>query len=273
MLSLTIMIKACFIYILLLLVTTTYSQTSKFIATDSIAGKFSQFSVDNFGRIYLCKNDVIQQHFGQNDTIYTASVKSFRPTSIESSKSFRTLVFDQERSVLRFFDNTLTDIHGQIDLVSAGIQQPVLVCESFAGNTFWVLDGGLMRLVKLNQDLEIISQTENLVSLFDNDQLPQQMLEYNDYLYVLIPAKGVAIFDVFGTFIKIFPTKATSIGALNNYLLLKTDNKIEAISNEAFLFPEFTYTIPNNVSHFLFSNQKVYFLKNNALLIGNFIKN
>ena len=264
------MIKQFFIGLIVFCAATSYGQTSKFVESDSIIGQYSQFSVDNFDRIYLCKEDVIQQHYLQNDSVFTASLKSFRPTSIESSKSFRTLLFDQERSVIHFYDNTLTDIHGEIDLVSVGIQQPILVCESFVGNAFWVLDGGLMRLVKLNKELEIISQTENLYTLFDNDELPVQMLEYNDFLYVLIPNKGVAIFDVFGTFIKIYPTKATYIGALNNYLLVQTNNKIEAISNSAFLFADFTYTIPNDVNQFMFSNQKVYLLKNNKLLIGAF---
>ena len=248
------------------------AQASIFIPTDSIKGNFSQFSVDNFGRVYLCENDIISQHFSQNDTIYTTSLKSFRPTSIESSKSFRTLVFDQDRSVLHFYDNTLTDINGEIDLVSIGLQQPLLVCESFAGNTFWVLDGGLMRLVKLNRELEIISQTENLVSIFDNDNPPSQMIEQNDYLYILIPSKGVAIFDIFGTFIKIYPTRATNIGVLNNYLLLQDGRTIEAVSNIAFLTADFTYKIPENVMKFAFSNSKVYFLKNNGLVIGEFKK-
>jgi len=249
-----------------------WGQTTRFVATDSISGSFSQFSVDNFGRIYLCENDVIRQYYKLNDTVYTASLKSFRPTSMESSKSFRTLVFDQDRSIVHFYDNTLTDIHGEINLVNYNIQQPLLVCESFAGNTFWVLDGGLMRLVKLNQDLSFVSQTENLVSLFDNDQEPSQMLEHNDYLYVLLPNKGVAIFDVFGTFMRIYPTNANAIAVFNNYLLLLTNNKIEAVANDAFLGPDFTYIVPEGIKSFIFSNQKVYFLLKDKLLIGNFAK-
>lgn len=266
----TVMMKIVAIFFLTFAGVLSFGQGAVFVPTDSVVGNFSQFSVDNFGRVYLCENDIISQYFGQNDTIYTTSVKSFRPSSIESSKSFRTLVFDQDRSVLHFYDNTLTDINGEIDLVSIGIQQPLLVCESFAGNTFWVLDGGMMRLVKINRELEIVSQTENLVALFDNDNLPCQMLEHNDFLYILIPEKGVAIFDVFGTFIKIYPSKAINIGVLNKYLLLQTESTIEAVSNNAFLMAEFTYNIPPNILKFAFSNSKVYFLKKNALIIGKY---
>lgn len=248
------------------------SQAIYFIAKDSIIGEFSEFSVDNFGRVYLCKDDVISQHYSLNDTVYTTSLKTFRPTSIESSKSFRALVFDKERSVVRFFDNTLTDIHGEIDLVNVGIQQPVLVCESFAGNTFWVLDGGMMRLVKLNQELEMVSQTENLVTLFENDTLPIQMLEYSDFLYVLIPGKGVAIFDVFGTFVKIYPTMASSIGAIGDFLLLQTGDRIEFVKTDAFLMSDYYFKIPQGVQSFYFSKEEVYVLLRDKLLIGTFVK-
>lgn len=247
-------------------------QDRQFVATDSISGKYSNFSVDNFGRVYLCQEDVILQYFGPMDTIYSTSLKTMRPTSMESTKSFRTLLFDQERSVIHFLDNTLTDIHGEIDLINIGLQQPLLVCESFAGNTFWVLDGGLMNLVRVNSELEVVSQTENLFNLFENDTQPTQMLESNDYLYVLVPGTGVAIFDVFGTFIKIYETQAKKIGAMNNYLLLMHEDRIEAVSNRAFMAVDFVYRIPSGVSHFMFANQKAYFLTKTKLIIGAYLR-
>lgn len=246
------------------------SQVSNFVRTDSIMGKYTEFSVDNFGRIYLCKNDVIALYYDLNDTVYTSSLKSFRPKSMESSKSFRTLVFDPDRSTVHFYDNTLTDLRGEINLVNAGIQQPVLVCESFSGNAFWVLDGGLMRLVKLNQDINIISQTENLVTLFDSDQEPSQMLEQSDFLFILLPGKGVAVFDVFGTFIKVYPTQAKRIGVLNNYLLLLYDDRVEVVINDGFRELAYSYSVPPGVNRFLFSNQKVYFLMKDKLIIGHY---
>lgn len=249
-----------------------FGQDRQFVPQDSIKGNFSKFSVDNFGRVYLCKEDVILQYFGPLDTVYSASLKSMRPTSMESTKSFRTLLFDQERSIMHFYDNTLTDIHGEIDLIQIGLQQPLLVCESFAGNTFWVLDGGLMRLVRVNSQLETVSQTENLFNLFENDEQPTQMLESNDYLYILIPGVGVAIFDVFGTFIKIYPTKAKKIGALNNYLLLMLEDKIEAVSNQNHFEADFTYPLPKGTIDFMFSNQKAYFLSKSKLMIGAYKK-
>lgn len=145
--------KQIFLFVILTFGSLLQAQQLKFVAQDSVPGNFSSFSVDNFGRIALVKNDVIISFSNKLDTLFSTSLKAFRPFSIESSKSFRTLVFDQERSVIHFLDNTMTDIHGEIDLVNLDIQQPWLVCESFGGNTIWIFDAGAMRLIRLNENL------------------------------------------------------------------------------------------------------------------------
>jgi len=248
------------------------AQSVEFVVEDSLVGNYEKVSVDNLGRIYLVENDIIVQFSKELDTLFTASLKTIRPTSIESSKSFRTLLFDSDRSVIRFFDNTLTDIHGEIDLVSLDIQQPILVCESFGGNTIWVLDAGSLRLIKLNEKLEKVIITENLVSIFENGELPIQMKEANDMLYVLIPTVGVAYFDVFGTYLGMYPCDAKSIDALDNYLLIRTKTELQIISNKHLLEAEFVYKIPDGVVDFVFTNQKVYFLKKTGLYMGQFTK-
>ena len=259
------------ILFLLLLPILAKGQNLVFQATDTIKGNYSHFSIDNFGRIYLVKNDVIINFSNKLDTLFSTSLKAFRPSTIESSKSFRALVFDQERSIIHFLDNTLTDIHGEIDLVNLDIQQPVLVCESFGGNTIWVLDAGSMRLIKLNENLEKVLITENLVSVFSNKNVPCQMLEANDRLFVLIPEKGVALFDVFGTFIRLIPCSAESFDVHNNYLILENKNTIEAMSYQLDNTPNQTFQIPVGTIQFKFSSQKVYFLTESGLVIGSYV--
>ncbi|MCB9225278.1 MAG: hypothetical protein R2780_00575 [Crocinitomicaceae bacterium] len=266
------MSKFLFLFVFSIAAFFSNGQKVQFENSDSLMGEFDQFSIDNFGRIYVTKGDVIIQFSNQLDTLFTASLKTIRPTSIESSKSFRTLVFDQDRSVIQFLDNTLTDIHGQIDLVNLDIQQPILVCESFGGNTIWVLDAGAFRLVKLNANLEKILITENLLAVFEGEELPIQMKEVNDLLYVLIPNKGIALFDVFGTFMDIYPCNARSFDAMGQHLFIQTENSLEIIPTEGVMEPEFVYPISGEVISFAYSREKVYLHKKEGLFIGNFIK-
>jgi len=237
---------------------------------DSIPGKYTHFSVDNFGRIYLSNRDVMLQFSSSCDTLFSASLKQLQPTSLESSKSFRTLVFDQERSVIHFFDNTLTDIHGQIDLFNYDIRQPWLVCESFAGNTFWILDVGTMRLIKMNEKLELVTQTDNLATLFHNKTMPVQMVESNDRLYIAIPEAGVAVFDVFGTFIRMVPCKPERISVVDKYLLVRTGTVVTAIETENFFDSGHSYVLPEGATEFSFMHEKVYFLCEQALYVGRY---
>lgn len=246
------------------------AQQMQFTLTDSIPGKYTSFAVDNFGRIALVKNDVILSFSNQLDTLFSTSLKSFRPTYIESSKSFRTLVFDQERSVIHFLDNTMTDIHGEIDLVNQDIQQAWLVCESFGGNAFWVFDAGSMRLIKLNENLDKLIITENLASVFSSEILPSYMMEAHDLLFILIPNTGIAVFDVFGTYVKTFPFSTAHFDVFNEHLLLRENNTIRATPIKFDSRPDQYFEFADSILQFKFKQDKVYFLTPEGLMIGGY---
>jgi len=248
-----------------------HAQQFQFEKSDSISGKFSAFSVDNFGRIALVHNDVIISFSNKLDTLFSTSLKSFRPTTIESSKSFRTLVFDQERSIIHFFDNTMTDIHGEIDLVNLDIQQPWLVCESFGGNTIWVFDAGAMRLIRLNENLEKLMITENLATVFDTGRMPVKMMEAHDRLFALVPETGVVTFDVFGTYLKTYPCKAQTFDVFNNYLIILEDQQIKALPLMPEAHEEQTFPAPAGVVQFKFTQERVYFLTGEGLFRGKYV--
>lgn len=187
------------------------------------------------------------------------------PTTIESSKSFRVLIFDKERGVINFLDNTLTDVKGEIDLSDLDVLQTVLVCESFNGNTFWVLDEGGQQLLKVNQKLEIISRIENLNFLFSGKKAPIQMFEQNDELVIHFPNHGIATFDVFGTYLKFYPIKSKWINIQNNYLFVMKKGKIKVLhltlmdDYSELLIPEKDY------ASFQIVNQKIYLKSTSAL--------
>lgn len=248
------------------------AQKIQFELKDSILGKFDQFSVDNFGKIYVTKKDVIMVFSEDLDTLFTASLKTLRPTSIETSKSFRTLLFDEERSVIQFLDNTGTPIQDEIDLVNLDIQQPILVCESFGGNTIWILDAGNLRLIKINEKLKTVLITENLTTIFDGDELPIQMKESNDFLLILIPGKGVAKFDVFGTFMDIYPCDAEAIDARKDYLFIKTAENLQIIPLKGLMEPEYVYDIPKGMLDFAYTREKVYYKTEKGIFIGKYVK-
>lgn len=234
---------------------------------DEIVGDFTTFSIDNFDNVYTTSGDVIVKYNSKFDTLFSASLKSFIPSSIESSKSFRNLVFDNEKGSVKFLDNTLTEIYSEFDLTDQDILQPALVCESFNGNAFWVLDEAGMQLLKLNSNLEVVTRIDNLGYLFENKDTPIQMFEKQDQLYINFPNNGIAIFDTFGTFLKYLPLNSNWIDVHNTYLFALENNKIEILE---FPFLDKITTLDFNLTEiksFVNQKQKFYIQSNSGLYI------
>jgi len=247
--------------------------TSEVKLLGQINGDFTAFTIDNFDNIYTTSNDVIVKYNSEFDTLFYSSLKSVLPSSIESSKSFRNLVFDKERGSVIFLDNTLTEIYSEFDLIDLDIMQPVLVCESFNGNAFWVLDETGMQLVKLNQNLEVVTRIDNLGYLFENKETPIQMFEKNDELYIHFPNDGIAIFDSFGTFLKYLPHKSTWIDVQANFLLVLNANQISILELpflDKITRVDFKLT---NVKSFRSQKRKFYVHTNTGLYIYALIQN
>jgi hypothetical protein len=183
------------------------------------------------------------------------------------SKSFRVLLFDKERGIVKFLDNTLTPIEGEINLSDIDILQPGLVCESFNGNSFWVMDEENMQLLKVNQNLEILFKIESLNFLFQKGGVPTFMREYNDVLYVYFPNKGVATFDVFGTLLNYYDLNAKWVQLFDEYIVTLNQNQL------TFYLPPLLDKISqlklkyNNYVNFQISNGKLYLNNTNGIYI------
>jgi hypothetical protein len=244
-----------------------YAQNLNITFLDSIHGDFTKYSIDNFGNIYTSNKDVVVKYSSKIDTLFSTSIKSLMPSSLESSKSFRVLLFDKERGVISFLDNTLTEINGDIDLADLDVLQAVLVSESFNGDAFWVLDEGEMQLLKVNQYFEVISRIDNLNFLFENKKSPIQMFEQNDELAIHYPNNGIAIFDVFGTYIKYYSFKSQWINIKGKYLFSLENSKIK-IYGLPLMDSYKEINLPNgNYCSFQIVNQKLYLKTDTSLLI------
>ncbi len=243
------------------------AQTISFKLLDSIHGSIDEFSVDNIGNLYLTNQDVIVKLNAEHDTMFSASLKSITPQYIQASKSFRILTFDKDRSTIQFLDNTLSDLSGELDLFDLDVVRPILVCESFNGNSFWVLDAGSLRLLKVNEKMEVISQVDNLSFLNNSEKLPTKMLEYNDRLYILIPNERIMVFDVFGSYIRDFEFKSNDFSIQKNTILNYVSGQFNFFS-----LSDWRYKLshPFNLSQvdsFQFSNNMLYINTPTALLI------
>lgn len=93
-----------------------------------------------------------------------------------------------------------------IELRSIGIMQPTLACSS-ANEGYWIFDLQDFQLKKLNFNLEITSQSGNLLQTTGQRILPNFLTEYDQRVYLNDPQQGILVFDAFGTYLKTIPIK------------------------------------------------------------------
>ncbi len=235
---------------------------------DSIASKLTTFSVDNLGNIYLCHQDVITKLSPSFDTLFSASLKSHFPTFIQAVKNFRILTFDQERGVVQFLDNTLTPLGASLNLFDLNLVQPIHVCESFNGNSFWVLDAGTLRLLKISENFKVILEIENLSFLAEFTKHTSQMFEHNDLLYLVVPNEFMMIFDAFGTLIQKYPINSDWLYLYQNAILQYQYPNFGFINKLSFDETKACYWPIKNLLAFQITNKFLYALSENGFYKG-----
>lgn len=234
---------------------------------DSLSVKSNFFAVDNFENIYTANGDVINKYNKNLDSLFSTSLKTIFPSSIEASKTFRVLLFDKERATIAFYDNTLTVINEDISLATLDIIQACLVAESFNGNSIWILDEGNMQLLKIDNKLNILLRVENLNHLFKNNIQATQMFEYNDILTIHFKNSGVATFDIFGSLLNFYP--------IDSDWIMMRYNRLYSIKNDVLSI----YELPlmdkvgsqklntKNIKQFHFTKNKILFQTPTAIHI------
>ena len=145
-----------------------------------------------------------------------------------------------------------------------------MVCESFNGNGFWVLDAGTLRLLKVNDKFEVVTTIENLSFLTNSKTHPTQMFEYNDQLFLVTPNQQVMVFDAFGALIKKWEINNDFIGVFQNNMITYVSPNF-VISKLKF-DPEVLHLkwVLNEVKSFKAVQQKIYVLTASGFYIGHF---
>lgn len=139
----------------------------------------------------------------RSDTLFAQnSFSSFGPLqSADFSNPLKVLLFFQSTGQIMLLDNTATMLAEPVDLNMMGLEQAIAACISY-DNGIWLFIGDQMRLVRLNENLQITLSVPNAGRLAGfPDFHPRRMMEKHNLLWLLDPDAGVVIFDVFGGFV------------------------------------------------------------------------
>ena len=171
----------------------------------TIEGPIDRFTTDELGNCYILQGDELTLYSPKGERLAQNSVKTLGTINvIDAFYSLRPVLFSREQQQLASLDNTLSIQNAVINLPQNGWPQVTLACASVQ-NAFWFYDQQEMSLTRVDRQLRNIASTGRLDQLLGWVPEPDQMMEFDGWLYVNDPQHGLIVLDLFGNYYKTIP--------------------------------------------------------------------
>jgi len=171
-----------------------------FRLTRTIGPDIADFTVDNLGNIYILRKDnQLRKLSPQGDSLAVFNdVRRYgQIASIDVTNPLKILIFYREFSTIIELDRFLNNVN-TIDLRKLNILQVKAIGLAYDNNV-WVFDELDAILKRVADDGSLVDQTSDFRQLFDSVPDPAMIRDQAGFVYLYDPAKGVYIFDHYGT--------------------------------------------------------------------------
>lgn len=215
------------------------AQQPRYTLIKAIPIKGTYLKVDHFGNTYIV-NEKNQLHKykpnGQFVQFYNV-VGLGKIGFVDVSNPMKVLIYFPRFTTIKIVDVTLSE-KGHVNLLSKGYDRVNALCLSL-DNNIWIYDEITFRLQKLNDNLEIIRQSEDLTTLLQTPVRPRFILEKDNQLFVNDPDTGILVFDIYGTYIKTIPIKGLKeFQKLGNLLIYYNNDRLHTYHLQALQLAE-----------------------------------
>jgi len=199
---------------------------SSFTLKKIIQGDIVDFTVDNLGNIYLLSKDNQLKKLdskGDSAGVYNAVTRYGNVYSIDATNPLKILLFYKDFSTIIAVDRFLNIIN-TIDLRSINIFQVKAIGVSY-DNNIWIFDELDAKLKRIGVDGSLLDETADFRQLFDTIPDPASIIDQNDLVYLYDTARGVYVFDHYGTLKNHVQIKNwLDFTVIDNNLLGRNDN-------------------------------------------------
>jgi len=200
-------IFATFILIFVILIHLSFKTNSPFtlIKSTDITGDY--ITTDNLGNVYLVNDNKLWMYDDSGNLLYTySSLIDGNINGLDVSNPLKILVFYKDFGRIKYLDNKLSVKGDYIALQDLSLEQASTACSSYE-NSFWVYDPLSIKLVRIDQNLQVNQISGNVSQLTGLTFSPTYMAEFNNALYISDTLNGILIFDRYGGYIKALPIK------------------------------------------------------------------
>ena len=165
--------------------------------TTSPSGELFTINADNQLKKYDSNGDSVG--------VFNDVKKYGKLTYVEAQNPWKTILFYEDFETILLLDKYLK-ILGSINLRDKNIFGVKAVTISY-DNNIWIFDPTDMKIKKLDENGNQLMSSVDLRQVFDEVPQPVQIMDRDGLLYLYDPAKGVYIFDYYGSFKTLLPYK------------------------------------------------------------------
>jgi hypothetical protein len=173
---------------------------SAFTLTLTLSQDIVDFTVDNLGNIYVLNADNQLKKLGPKGdslAVFNDVRRYGKITRIDVTNPLKILVYYREFTTVIELDRFL-NIVNIVDLRKQNILQAKAVALAY-DNNIWVYDELDAVLKRIGDDGSLVDKTTDFRQLFDSVPEPTTICDQGGLVYLYDPAKGVYIFDHYGT--------------------------------------------------------------------------
>lgn len=188
--------------------TITTAGDSSFVLVKTYRGDIADVALDHLDNIYVVSSSgQVKKISAQGDSaaVYNQMKNYGSLSMIDVSNPMKPLLFYKDFSTLVILDRLLSQ-RAAVDLRKYGMLQPVAIGLSY-DNNIWVFDEYDNKLKKIDEQGNILFQSADFRSIFASSLSPKKIFSDDGFVYLADPAKGILVFDNYGTFKKNLPLK------------------------------------------------------------------
>jgi hypothetical protein len=216
-----------------------FAQSPNYSLIKTIPFKGTYMKMDNFGSTYVVNEKNELHKFKANgDFVHFYSIVGIGKIGfVDVSNPRKVLTYYPRYTTIKILDVTLSD-KGSVNLLNSGFDRVNALCLSL-DNNIWIYDEITFRLKKLNDNLDIIRQSEDLTTLLQAPVKPNFILEKDNLLFVNDPEIGILVFDIYSTYIKTIPIKGLKeFQKLKDQIFYFHEGKMQSYHLKALQFSE-----------------------------------
>lgn len=220
-------ILTLYIFILLSAVCS-YGQKYQLIASFEVDD--TSFTTDPLGRIYTYNEAGDMTRYSpagkveQEFSVYDRGKVGY----IDTTDPLQILMFYPDYGDVSILDAGFSE-NVTFTMAGAGYPMSELICVS-PREGYWLYDPGQRRLIKLNEQLNVIAESTFLDRVEKVEQDPKGLVDSGNWLVMWIPGLGLMVFDQYGTYFKTVRTeKIHSYQVFDGRILIFDGNSVKRV--------------------------------------------